>query len=129
MTPANAVFRYVFATAQDLTDKVYDYLPDANAHYPFIYIGEDDTEQVSNTDRVEDVEQTVHLWGKRTDRNQLDDWLEALRAELGRPRRAFAYSLNPLDHAHSTIPDNTTGEPLLHHVLAVRFRAIESKGE
>ncbi|EKU93365.1 Uncharacterised protein [Alloiococcus otitis] len=129
MTPANAVFRYVFATAQDITDNVYDYLPDASAHYPFIYIGEDESDHQFNTDRVEDVEQTVHLWGKRTDRNQLDYWLEALADKLKHPRLAFAYTLNPLDHAHSTIPDNTTGEPLLHHVLAVRFRVIENKGE
>lgn len=50
-----------------ITENTFDYVLAASAKYPFIYIGES-TERLPNSELVEDVEQTIHLWGKRTDR-------------------------------------------------------------
>ena len=125
MTPSHAVFRQLFSECLAITDNAFDYVPDASAKYPFIYIGEELTERLPNSELIEDVEQTIHLWGKRTDRGALDDLTLNIHDRLQRLDKAYNYNTELIFYNKQTIPDNTTGDPLLHIVVTVRFRCVK----
>ena len=47
MTPTNAIFNQLYIISEQIMD-TYDYLPDAEARYPFCYVGNPDNIQPRN---------------------------------------------------------------------------------
>lgn len=128
MTPNHAIFRYVFSEGLKVTDRTFDFLPEANTQYPFIYLGDGDTTDVPNFDLFGTASQRVHVYATRMQRAELDDMtsqlLNALRACSG----AYSYALSFQSCNQQDLPDNTDVQPLIHRVLDVSF-SYNHKGD
>lgn len=120
MTPSNAIFRSVYAMATTHGD-TYDYLPEANAKYPFIFIGEAFNTDNSNSDLFGTIAQTIHVYGTRTHRNKLDGVAMGLHDNAVRMRQAINYNVRLTNYSDRVLMDTTTGTPLLHYVLELEF--------
>ncbi len=121
MTPNHAIFRYVFAESQKVTDRTFDYLPDAGTQYPFIYVGESSNTDETNFDLFGNASQTVHIYATRTQRAELDNLTSLLLNALRGSRGAYDYAINFVSCNQQDAPDNTDVQPLIHRVLDISF--------
>ncbi len=121
MTPNHAIFRLVFAEGLKVTDRTFDYLPDAGTQYPFIYVGESSNVNETNFDLFGNATQTIHIYATRRQRAELDNLtsllLNALRGSCG----AYDYAINFVSCNQQDAPDNTDIQPLIHRVLDISF--------
>ena len=128
MTPNHAIFRHVFDRALKVTDRVFDYLPDAGTQYPFIYIGENANTDEVNFDLFGNATQTIHIYATRTQRAELDNLTSYLLYLLRASRTAFDYAISYQSCNQQDAPDNTDVQPLIHRVLDISF-SYNKKGD
>lgn len=121
MTPNHAIFRHVFAESLKVTDRTFDYLPDAGTQYPFIYIGESDGRDETNFDLLGSATQTVHIYATRTQRSELDELTASILNALKSARMAFEYAISYQSCNQQDAPDNTDVQPLIHRALDISF--------
>jgi hypothetical protein len=102
---------------------VFDYLPPEGTPYPFVFIGE----QLSNDQRNKSavfgtVNQTVHVYhNDYKKRGSTTTMMMAIQEAVR--------SLKSTDHFHldirningQVLPDNTTATPLLHGIIEIEF--------
>ena len=120
MTPTHSIFRQIFEIADKIGD-AYDYLPGAEAGYPFIYIGELFNTDNSRIDLNGNMTQTIHIYGLRTERKRIMELETRLRDALIKLREAYGYHVSMTDYTTRLLNDNTDVQPLLHVVVDVNF--------
>nr|DAK18438.1 MAG TPA: hypothetical protein [Caudoviricetes sp.] len=120
MTPNHDLFRKIFAIIDARVD-TYDYLPDADASYPFVYIGEYNGSDTPNNDLYGSVRQTVHIYGTRKNRSKIDNISAYLESVLKHLKDGHEYNFNHRNTEKQVIADNTDVQPLLHIVLDFTF--------
>lgn len=72
MTPQHQLFKELYSVLP-FVGKTFDYLPEAGTKYPFIFIGETYDREQSNFDLIGNLNQTIHIYGLRTQRFQLSE--------------------------------------------------------
>ncbi|MEQ9763258.1 hypothetical protein ABPS01_01030 [Streptococcus sp. ZJ151] len=127
MTPNHALFRRLFGICS-VRVSTFDYLPNAESKYPFVYIGEQGNVEAENHDLYGTVRQTVHIYGLRKDRANLDDIQAYILSESRRITNGYEYHLNYKTVNTQLLPDNTDVQPLLHYVLDFSF-SYNKKGK
>ena len=120
MTPNHDLFRRLFSLCNVRVD-TYDYLPDAETKYPFVYLGESNGSVIPNNDVLGTVRQTIHLYGLREHRARLDKISDYLEGAVKLLKDGYEHKLAHLSTSKQVIPDNTDVQPLLHIVLDVTF--------
>lgn len=120
MTPNHDLFRKLFSLS-DLRVDTYDYLPNADAKYPFVYIGEYNGSDTPNNDLYGTVRQTVHIYGTRKNRSKIDNISAYLENTVKHFKEGYEYNFNHLTTDKQVIADNTDVQPLLHIVLDITF--------
>lgn len=119
MTPNNAVFRQFFKECLVITKDTYDYIPDASAKYPFIYIVESSNTPNNNSELMGDIRQTIHVYGELKKRSKIDDIAANIHDKVNSLTSAFDYNIHVDRINERTTPDNSNTTPLLHTVLDV----------
>ena len=114
------MFRKLFALF-DLRVDTYDYLPNADAQYPFVYIGEYNGSDTPNNDLYGSVRQTVHIYGTRKNRSKIDNISAYLENTVKHFKEGYEYNFNHRTTEKQVIADNTDVQPLLHIVLDFTF--------
>lgn len=120
MTPNHDLFRKIFAISDARVD-TYDHLPNADASYPFAYIGENNGSDTPNNDLIGTARQTVHIYGIRADRAKIDNISAYLENVLKHLKEGYEYNFNHRTTEKQVIADNTDIQPLLHIVLDFTF--------
>lgn len=120
MTPNHDLFRKIFAISDARVD-TYDYLPDADAKYPFVYIGENNGSDMPNNDLIGTARQTVHIYGIRAQRAKIDNISAYLENVLKHLKEGYEYNFNHRNTEKQVIADNTDVQPLLHIVLDLTY--------
>lgn len=120
MTPNHDLFRKIFVISDARVD-TYDYLPEADTKYPFVYIGEYNGSDTPNNDLYGTVRQTVHIYGTRKNRSKIDNISAYLENTVKRFKEGYEYNFNHLTTDKQVIADNTDVQPLLHVVLDITF--------
>lgn len=120
MTPNHDLFRKIFAISDARVD-TYDYLPNADAKYPFVYIGENNGSDTPNNDLIGTARQTVHIYGMRAQRAKIDNISAYLESVLKHLKEGYEYNFNHRNTEKQVIADNTDVQPLLHIVLDLTF--------
>ena len=120
MTPNHDLFRKIFAISDARVD-TYDYLPNSDASYPFVYIGENNGSDTPNNDLIGTARQTVHIYGIRADRAKIDNISAYLENVLKHLKEGYEYNFNHRTTEKQVIADNTDIQPLLHIVLDITF--------
>lgn len=118
MIPLDAVFVNTYKVCKTTGD-TYDFSPEASAAYPFIYVGEAMDRDMSNSELMGDINQTVHLYGKRTDRLALSDMAVAIRSGLMAVKNDDNYYLTSKVTSIQRLPDNTDVTPLYHYIIEI----------
>ena len=121
MIPNHAIFRHVFAEALKVTERTFDYLPDAETQYPIVYVGENANTDETNFDLFGNATQTVHIYALRTQRAKLDEISSKLLNALKESRVAHDYAIRYVSCNQQDAPDNTDVQPLIHRVLDISF--------
>lgn len=119
MTPNNAVFRQIFKECLAVTKNTYDYLPNANAKYPFAYIGESSNTPSNNSGMMGVIRQTIHVYGELKKRSEIDNVVTNLHDKIISLTSAYGYNFRVDRINEQTLPDNSDTTPLLHTVLDV----------
>ena len=120
MTPNHDLFRKLFALS-DLRVDNYDYLPNADAQYPLVYIGEYKGYETHNNDLYGKVRQKVPIYRKRKNRSKIDNVSAYLENTVKHFKEGYEYNFNHLTTDKQVIADNTDVQPLLHVVLDITF--------
>lgn len=120
MTPNHDLFRKIFAISDARVD-TYDYLPEADAKYPFVYVGENNGSDTPNNDLIGTARQTVHIYGIRAQRAKIDNISAYLESVLKHLKDGYEYNFNHRNTEKQVIADNTDVQPLLHIVLDFTF--------
>lgn len=127
MTPTNAIFRQSFLVCQSVTNNTFDFLPDAQTKYPFVYVGEQQDLPTENLDMFGECTQTIHIYALRTQRGEIDKLSSSILNGLRKQKIAFDYNVSFKNHNYQIIPDNTDIQPLLHAIIDIRFSYIKKE--
>ena len=93
MTPSRAVFRQLFHETSKNMD-TYDYLPDADAKYPFCFVEYGTNDDQSNSDLMGNVSINVHWFGTRNQAKQIDTATAKLHDQLLRINSFLPYHMH-----------------------------------
>ena len=114
--------------------EVFNYLPHSNIKRPFVFIGEQFNQDIENKTVLSgDVQQTIHIYGKHTDRRKVTDIANKLQSVVrdmrntslditikGRPvKHEGHFYTNVKRITNQTLIDNTTPETLVHMILEI----------
>ena len=121
MTPQHAIFRQLFAECKSISIDTYDYLPDFDSKYPFIYVGEAINTTVVNNDLMGQVAQTIHIYAERTQRKRLDQLITQLFNIVSNLREVYEYNVSIRGIQQQIISDNSTNKILLHGIIEISY--------
>lgn len=102
--------------------KTFDYLPKGDESYPFIFVGNVDSEDENNSDLIGISNVSIDVYGLRSDRNALDDIQLRLNNEFTRLYEAFNYNVRVTNIVADVRPDNTDSQPLLRVMLRLKIQ-------
>lgn len=125
MDPQQELFTAVLVELRKrYPDQVYDtFLPPEGTPYPFVYLADNQQVDVQNKTAIfGNVSQTIHVWH---DNPRQRGTVSQMMLDVKR----ICYSLEHTEHFAWTIknatqrilPDNTTGQPLMHGILEIEF--------
>ncbi len=122
-SPQQQVFDAVYISSLNLGYATYDYLPANQVAYPFVFLGEQfDQDKATKSVIYGDVQQTIHVYHTHKKRRELTDIMNNIKASLRRLKNTDTYYVRVRNITAQTLPDNTTGEPLLHGIIEVEFQ-------
>lgn len=102
---------------------VFDYLPPEGTPYPFVFVGE----QLSNDQRNKSaifgtVNQTVHVYhNDYKKRGTTTSMVDSIKTEVRKLKATPHFHLDVPNINDQVLPDNTTATPLLHGIIEIEF--------
>lgn len=127
MHPSEAIYRTVYGAISHMlghssTDKkLYETVPDSSAKYPFVWLDNERTPFIPNNDLMGTYTINIRLYGKLSDRKELNRMNALIHDGLLKVRSAFGYSLALRTYNTQTIKENDNGTPLLHLTTEASF--------
>lgn len=128
MTPEDAIYRKIYAVCMGIAD-TYDYLPDGDEHYPFIFVGRTTNDDESNSDLMGSVNINIDVYGLRTDTNTLGDIKVQLHNQFIRLEQAFNYHIRMTSESYENIKDNTDRQPLARVLVSAVFQYTKKENK
>lgn len=120
MTPNFSIFRKLYQLCDSFAP-TFDYVPDADEKYPFIWLdGQTDVARINN-DVLGMVSQQIRLYGLRKDRKQLDEWTARLRDEAISMREAFGYRVSLNEFNVRVLSEYSNSTLILFYHIDVTF--------
>lgn len=122
-SPQQQIYDAVFLVAHNLGYSVFDYLPANQVAYPFVFVGEQiDQDLVTKSSVYGRVQQTIHFYHTHRKRRVVTSMMDAVKAECRRLKRTENFYITVKKVSARTLPDNSTGEPLLHGIVEIEFQ-------
>lgn len=124
ISPQQSVFMLCKNTALDVFDgKVYDYLPGKETDYPFIFIGEQfSNDKVNKSVIFANITQRVHFFHNDfKKRRSTSDLILKYMQTIREREKAFKRDFLVKEMSYRMLTDNTTDTPLMHGVLEITF--------
>ncbi|MBF0843829.1 hypothetical protein IR117_04340 [Streptococcus danieliae] len=72
-----------------------------------------------NSDLFGRVTQTIHVYGKRTQRKQINEYVAKIHDKLLALEGKYSYSIQLTNYFEQMIPDNSDVVPLLHGIMDI----------
>lgn len=120
MTPTFATYNELFLIAQSLID-TYDYLPDADANYPFCFIERPSNEQSENSDLYGATRLNLHFFGKRSDRALIDDTIAKFHDYTDSIPSTFGYILKRTLWQETPLPEPDDAPGVIHYYITLEI--------
>ena len=121
-SPQLQIYDITYIASLDLGYSTYDYLPDESAGLPFVFIGEQFSQDRANKSTVNgNVQQTIHVYGSHKQRRQVAEMIGNLRHEIRKLKHTDNFYITVVNMNDQIIIDNSTPTTLLHGMLEVEF--------
>ena len=107
--------------------KTYEYLPNDDVGYPFVFVGEQFGNSVFNNKdkRLLSVTQTVHVYHNNyMQRGTLSSIMSNITSGMMMIDKVDGRQLNVRGQSMQILPDNSIGIPLLHGVIEVTYEIV-----
>lgn len=103
---------------------MYDYLPNSDAPYPFVQIGEGNHEDlISNKDVIfGNLSQSIHVWGYVDNRALFEDMSWSIEQSMRSLHATPNYYVKLVDMTSNSVVDTSTHDTLLHAVIEAEFK-------
>ena len=128
MSPINELYDYIFDKCEEFGFDTYDHLPlkTENAQYPFVIVGEQQTTPTATKTGVgSSLYVTVHVWGSRRQRQQVDEIASKIETIAYNPAfrtEHYAFSGRPgFVDDQRMIDDSVANTILWHQILTLSF--------
>ncbi len=117
MSPEQKVFTKLRRICVDLfgASNVYDYLPDKEVNYPFVFIGEQfsQTYREHKDGRNKNTQTTIHVWhDDHRKRGSLSGMIQSIEKAI-----VEEFGTDGENYSSQIIVDNTTSVPLMHGII------------
>ncbi|MCT6826978.1 hypothetical protein [Bombilactobacillus mellifer] len=122
--PNQAIYDALFKISLNLGYQTFNYLPDSQASYPFVYFGEQfDTpiELKSPIELAGETNLTVHIYGEHNNRKLITDMSNSLIQAFKKISWTDIYSIGFADVNKQFIQDNSTTKVLWHAILDIKM--------
>ena len=124
--PDQQIYDKIYNRLLDNGIEVYDFLPDLDAKYPFVVMGETQLlPQATKSFLIGRVTISLHIWQNNGDRRSVTEMIGSIRRELSKIEeidgRAFIFDRQSTSQI---FVDNSTDETLLHGVMDLEFKFI-----
>lgn len=122
MTPNYAIYRRSYLSCQEV-GKTFDYLPDADEQYPFIYIQKVPTGEENQTKDLTGIAtQTIKLFATREQLTEADHKVARLRNLLLEQEEAFEYRLTRSSVDISPMDANDQSQQVTQYIIQYQTR-------
>lgn len=124
MSPQQEIFTAIRGICTTLGYTVYDYLPPDGTAYPFVFVGEQFSNDQANKSAVfGTVNQTVHIYhNDYKKRGTTTTMMDAIKAEVRKLASTPHFRIRVKNISDQVLPDNTTATPLLHGVIEIEMK-------
>lgn len=126
MSPQQEIFTAVRGICVNLfgASNVFDYLPEDGTPYPFVFIGEQYSNDRPNKSAVfGTVTQTVHVYhNDYKKRGTTTSMMDAIKKEVRKLKATPHFYVKVHNIDDQVLPDNTTATPLLHGVIEIEMQ-------
>lgn len=120
MTPTRAVFRQIFFQSKQIMD-TYDYLPDAEAKYPFSYVSYGDNNPLASSDLLGTVSINVHWFGEREQVSEIDTATAKLHDDLLKINSFLPFHMSMSRWRDRPQPEAPDAPGILHFVAEIQI--------
>lgn len=122
VTPYDELFDKAFEVSESLGFSTYDYLPQDEVAYPFVFIGEQFNEdQLTKGRMVGESNIIVHIFHDHLHRRELNAAMARLRVALLNIRETEHFSWNPAGSNSNTVGDGSPANPTFHGFLDITY--------
>lgn len=124
MSPQQEIFVAIKGICVSLGYTVYDYLPPDGVAYPFVFVGEQYSNDRANKSAVfGTVNQTVHVYhNDYKKRGTTTNMMDAIKAEVRKLKSTPHFYVRVRNISDQVLTDNTTATPLLHGVIEIELQ-------
>lgn len=126
LSPQIQLFNAIYKASLALGYTTIDYTPtpDSRTPYPFVVVGETNSDDVINNKDIitGQLRQTVHVWGYASNRAGFADVVFSLEQKMRQLTQLPNYRLRLLDLNSNQLFDNTTTDNLLHGTIEVEYK-------
>lgn len=121
MTPSLAIFNQLYIISENIMD-TYDYLPNADAKYPFCFIEKPSNQRIENNELLGEVNLRIHWFGKRSDLLAIDHAVANMHDSTLRINSEFNYSMVCTNWTDSPLPNPIDEPKVIHHIAELTIR-------
>lgn len=128
MTPSNSIFRGVYKLSKSIEENTTDFIDGTDeglGDLPLVYVGEGSIKGGSVKDLVGNVSQTIHVYGKREQRMEVDTISAKIVNGLKRGIEEYNYRLVNPKIETLVLDDVSMGQKLIHYVI--EYSVVYSK--
>ena len=125
MTPSRACYRQVFHVAQQIID-TYNYLPDAQARYPFFFVQPGDSTARVMNEVIGSTLVRVHIFGTMDQLKEMDNSLVKLHNNLLKIPDLFGYHLTMTGWRDTYVPETDDAPGIQHWVADITLNYTRS---
>lgn len=122
ISPSQRIYTRIKFICHELGLDVYEQLPNLDAPYPFVQIGEQFEQlTVTNKDRLFGTTQvTLHVWhNNELQRGTLTDLMDTIKAELWKIQKVDGLTVDVTGTNSQVLVDTSTDSKLLHGIIEI----------
>lgn len=121
-SPQLQIYNTVYKLCEDLGYDTYDYLPPSEVSYPFIFIGEQFSQDEANKTAIHgSVQQTIHIYHTHENRKEVSEMIFNVQEDIRKLKNTDNYYVAIKGITNQMITDVSTDSVLIHGIVEIDF--------
>lgn len=123
MNPYQEIFETIIELSKEAGYVTFDYLPDENQAYPFVYVGyQQNIDRITKTRFLGKTHIQLDVYAEHNRRFEVSRILNDLLNVIQHNRRTEHYNYTVVNSESQLMGDNTTDIPLIHGILELEIQ-------